>query len=80
VPKKETGSFPLADDDRLETAADMGIDGLQCPDGFRGRRKCATHPFTTLFSLLFLFNLGSWVNRTVVSNSLLISLLANFQG
>src|SRR6202049_225049 len=36
VPVEETGSFPLADDDRPETAADMGIDDLQCPDGFRG--------------------------------------------
>ena len=34
VPEQETRSFPLADDDRPETAADVGIDCPQCLGGF----------------------------------------------
>jgi hypothetical protein len=34
VPEQETRSFPLADDDRRETAADVGIDCPQCLGGF----------------------------------------------
>src|SRR6202050_4457053 len=38
VPEQETRSFPLADDDRPETAADVGIDCPQCLGGFLVRR------------------------------------------
>jgi hypothetical protein len=35
VPEQKAGSLPLADEDRPETAADVGIDRPQFLDAFR---------------------------------------------
>jgi hypothetical protein len=44
VPKQKAESLPLADDDRPETAADVGIDRPQFLDAFRCAPPEVRHP------------------------------------